>query len=159
MEEKKEKLVEEVGVYFENAYQIPPLAARIYAILMLCPKSGHSFDDLVEFTNSSKSSVSTNINLLLNAGNIEYFTKSGERKRFFRLSKNYLKISLQRYKDRVATELSLIKKVNGFNEEYNTSKFEKHKELVDLYLEYLSVHHKNLETTLNKMKQLEKQII
>lgn len=158
VEERSDKLVEEIGVYFENIYQIPPLAARIYGLLMICPRTGHSFDELVEYTNSSKSSVSTNINLLLNTGNIEYFTKSGERKRYFRLSKSYLKISLEKYRDRVSTELNLLKKVEAFNKEFNQAKYKKHKDLGELYQNYLEAHYQNLESTLSKVKQLEKQI-
>src|SRR5699024_12490942 len=74
---------------------------------MLCPRSGHSFDEIVELSQASKSSVSTNINLLLNNGSVEYFTKPGERKRYFRLSKNYLKIRMENYKHQLEEELKI----------------------------------------------------
>lgn len=160
LEEKmfKEKLVEEIGVHFERTSDLPPLAARIYALLLLCPKDGHSFDEIVCLSQSSKSSVSTNINLLLNSGGIEYFTKPGERKRYFRLSKAYLKVKLKNDRDQAAKDLELAKKIDDFNIEFNKDKYNKHKNFGRLYKEYLEMHHANLVTIINKMNQLEKTI-
>lgn len=154
----KEKLVEEIGVYIEQDGPLSPLAARIYALLMLCPRAGHSFDEIVELSKSSKSSVSTSLNLLLTNGGIEYFTKPGERKRFFRLSKSYLKVNLKNSKDHISKELRMIKKVEQFNIRYNKEKYKKHKDFGKLYKEYLELHYANLENTINKMNQLEKTV-
>lgn len=161
MEERelKEKLVEELGVYFEKTLQLTPLAARLYGLLMLCPKSGHSFEEIVELSQSSKSSVSVNINLLLNSGIIEYFTKPGEHKRFFRLSKNYLKVSLQKYKNQLSEEIQLLQKVKDFNVQHNKEKHEKHKAFTKMYGGYLEKQYQNLESTINKMNQIEKEFI
>ncbi len=156
--ELKEKLIEEIGVHFERTSQIPPLAARIYALLMLCPRAGHSFDEIVELSKASKSSVSTNVNLLLSNGSIEYFTKTGERKRFFRLSKNYLKVKLKKDRDRVSKDLQIARKIDAFNIEYNKEKYEKHRVFGSLYKDYLEMHYTNLETTITKMNQLEKTV-
>lgn len=158
MLKEKKKLVEDIGVYYEMNRQLPPLAGRIYGLLMLCPKSGHSFDDIVELSSSSKSSVSTNINLLLSTGSIEYFTKPGERKRYFRLSKNYLEVELNKYADEVSGELKLLDKIEGFNKTHNKEKYKKHKAFVELYKEYLGSQYDNLRNTINKMNQLEKTV-
>lgn len=152
---EKEKLVEEMGVYFEITQQLTPLASRIYALLGLCPKAGHSFEEIIELTKSSKSSVSTNINLLLQSGIIEYYTKSGDRKRYFRLSKKYLVVNLEKLRNRAVEELTLFDKINSYNRTYNPKKFEKHREIVGFYQEYLKTQYRNLESTINKMKQIE----
>lgn len=154
----KEQLIEEVGVHIEQEGQLSPLAARIYALLMLCPQVGHCFDELVELSKSSKSSVSTSLNLLLSKGSIEYFTKPGERKRFFRLSRSYLKINLASNKERISKELQLIEKMENFNSRYNQEKYHTHKAFGRLYKDYLQLHYANLENTINKMNQLEKTI-
>lgn len=154
----KEDLVEDVGVYFEKMHQIPPLAARIYSWLMLCPADGHSFDEIIELTQSSKSSISTNLNLLLKTGSVEYFTKPGDRKRYFRLSKNYLEVTLKQYEEKVSEELKLIKKIDKFNKRHNKVKHEKHKCFGKLYRAYLESHYKNLETTIRNMNNLEKSV-
>ncbi len=155
---KKEKLVEEIGVYFEKEQQLSPLAARIFALLMLCSGSGHTFDELVEYTNASKSSVSTSIQLLLNKGSVEYFTKPGERKRFFRLSKTYVEINLKDYQKRIEEELKMLEKVNAFNQQYNTPKYKSHKEFGEIYKRYLQVNYENLESIIHKLNQLERTV-
>ncbi len=151
-----EKIVEEVGVHFEQTKHLPPLAARIYAMLILSPRSGCSFDELVELSKSSKSSVSTNVNLLLNIGVLEYYTKTGERKRYFRLSKNYLAVALKKAKEQVAEELTILDKVSGFIGKYCQEKKEKHRKFECLFRDYLQAEHDNLESTILKMNQLDK---
>ena len=80
---------------FEQVHQLAPLAARIYAIMILSPKDGHTFDEILSITKASKSSVSTHLNHLLQLKKVEYFTKPGDRKRYFRASKRYLINTLQ----------------------------------------------------------------
>ena len=53
--EEKRKLIEEIGVRFEQVHQLAPLAARIYAIMILSPKDGHTFDEILNITLASKS--------------------------------------------------------------------------------------------------------
>lgn len=153
-----EKIVEEIGVYFEQTKNIPPLAARIYAMLIFCPRLGYSFDELVELTKSSKSSVSTNVNLLINMGVLQYFTKPGERKRYFRLSKNYLEVTLKKYKERASEELQILDKISGFIGEYCVEKKRENEAFEKLYRKYLEAVHSNLETTIEQMNQLEKTV-
>lgn len=152
--ERKEKLIEELGMYFEDTLQIPPLAARIFALLRLCPESGHSFDEIIELSKSSKSSVSTNIKLLLERGSIKYFTKCGERKRYFQVSKNHLVITLTGYKERVDKELMYLQQVTDFNHQYNPINYEKNRYFGRQYQQYLETQLQNLEDTINKMNQL-----
>ena len=99
MEDEKSELIELFGIHFERLYNISPLGGRILATLVIdgC-KSGLTFDTLVEKMQASKSSVSTNLNLLLKTGRIEYFTVAGDRKKYFKAAplsqrlKNYLTI-------------------------------------------------------------------
>jgi len=61
------------------------LAARIIGTLIIdgC-KTGLTFDELVEKMQASKSSISTNLNLLQKMDKIFYFTKVGDRKKYFK---------------------------------------------------------------------------
>lgn len=73
------------GMHFENLYHLPPLASRILGTLIIdCCRDGLTFEELVERMNASKSSVSTNLNLLLKMGKITYYTVSGDRKKYFK---------------------------------------------------------------------------
>jgi len=155
MEDEKNELIELFGIHFENLYSISPLGGRILATLIIdgC-KSGLTFETLVEKMQASKSSVSTNLNLLLKTGKIEYFTITGDRKKYFKAAplsqrlKNYLTI--------VDGEKMLIdklmdyrkKNISSVQEEINFHNMCAYKEHV-LQVEQL------LLTTINKFKSIE----
>src|SRR5690606_19961024 len=90
MDLKKYKcnLVERLGVFLEQEEQLAPLAARILAILLLTDKNGITFEQLVGDLRASKSTISTHLQSLLNNGRINYFTKQGDRKRYFTINPN-----------------------------------------------------------------------
>jgi DNA-binding transcriptional regulator GbsR (MarR family) len=87
VKKEKEELIEMFGIHFEKLYNLPPLGSRILGILILdgC-RDGITFESLVERLEASKSSVSTNLNLLLKLGKIKYYTISGDRKKYFKAS-------------------------------------------------------------------------
>ena len=113
---EKNELVEMFGIHFESVYNLPPLASRILGNLILnC--SGMTFENIIETTGASKSSVSTNLNLLLKFGKINYFTLHGDRKKYFRSAPfserldNYVKVirfekqiidKMERYREKTA---------------------------------------------------------
>lgn len=76
-------LVEKMGIFVENS-GIQPAAARISALLMISDKVELTFDEIRETLGLSKSATSNALNLLLKLGRIEYITKTGDRKRYFR---------------------------------------------------------------------------
>lgn len=90
LQHKKERLIERLGVYLESRDQLAPLAARIVATLILTGKRGVTFEELVVQLGASKSTISTHLNNLQLTGRISYFTKSGDRKKYFMKSPDYL---------------------------------------------------------------------
>jgi len=88
--EEQKSLVEELGVYFHNLEDMSPLSARIFSLLILIGEEGTCFDELVENLGASKSSISVNLNLLQTKGVIRYFTRTGDRKRYFIISEDYI---------------------------------------------------------------------
>ena len=87
MEKTKEEIIETLGLHLEKEHNLPPLAARIYAILILTDEDGITFEDCLEKRGASKSSTSTSLNLLLNMGLVTYFTKPSDRRRYFTTAK------------------------------------------------------------------------
>ena len=83
-------LYKELVFHYEDFYKLQPLTARIYALLILnnCSK-GLAFDDLVLILNVSKSSVSHSVKALLELSFIEQIKQNSERKRYFRIHKNF----------------------------------------------------------------------
>ncbi len=113
IQREKEELIEMFGVHFESQLNIPPLGARILGLLIVdsC-KAGITFEDLVERMSASKSSVSTNINLLLKLGKIVYYTLPGDRKKYFRPSP--LSERLAGYMKMIAFEKEIVNKMLAY---------------------------------------------
>jgi len=91
---KKMELVEKLGVHFENAYRLAPVAARILSYVVLNGGVGTSFEELVENLGASKSTISTHLNHLQGVKRILYFTKPGDRKKYFVMNKDSLILSI-----------------------------------------------------------------
>jgi len=105
LEERKKYLVEKYGAFMERHEHMTPISARIFATLFIGVEDGEgeTFDGLVSFLGASKSTISTNLQLLSKAGYITYFTKPGERKKYFILSP-------ESFLARVEDEMLLYKK-------------------------------------------------
>lgn len=95
LSDKKLRLIEELGVLYEQS-GMQPAAARILALLTVSDRYELSFEEIYETLNISKSAASNAINFLLSTDRLEYITKSGERKRYFRIKPNSLKEGVQR---------------------------------------------------------------
>lgn len=121
--------------------------------MILSPNDGHTFDEIIEITQASKSSVSTQLNLLLQTKKVEYFTKSGDRKRYFRASRTYLKNTLNDEMIRTKEEIRIINKIHEFNSTHNEEKFKRSGGVGSLYIEYLKSQKENLERTIELMTQ------
>lgn len=81
--------VEEIGVFLEQNTRpsaITPLAGRLFVYLLLSDPPHKNFYELIEFLQASKSSISTALKALEQTGIVEYFTVSGDRKRYFRIN-------------------------------------------------------------------------
>ncbi|WP_418263035.1 GbsR/MarR family transcriptional regulator [Flavobacterium faecale] len=115
IENDRLEIIEMFGVHFEKLYNIPPLAARILGILIVdgC-KSGLTFDSLVEKMGASKSSISTNLNLLLKMDKISYFTITGDRKKYFKPAA--LSDRLANYLKLINSEMVIIDKLTDYRE-------------------------------------------
>lgn len=154
IQSEKEELIEELGIHFETLHVLPPLAARIYAILLLDAMKGMTFEELNEMTCSSKSSVSTSINFLLQTEMIDYFTLPGDRKRYFRKKpiQHNLQCRLNKYVSLIDKEVVLFEKTRTYMEENNKAHTETYKPYLDVYQEYLKETQKLMQNTLHKLE-------
>lgn len=148
---EKKDLVEELGLFVQERHKLPPLAARIYSILVLSSNEGYSFEQLMGITQSSKSSISTNLKLLISLKFVDYYTRTGNRKRFFHSTGSYVKNMLNEHVDSVYKELRIANKVNTFNKNYNPAKFKEKGYMGIIFQTYLETQKQNLEDTLEKI--------
>lgn len=156
MNNEKCELIESLGIHFEKMYNIPPLASRILGTLIIdgC-KSGLTFDELVLKMQASKSSVSTNLNLLLKMEKINYFTIAGDRKKYFKAAP--LSQRLKNYQNLVNDEKVLMEKIVNYRKSHLSCSQEK----INLqngyaYLEHILQVEKLLTNTIEKFTQIEK---
>ncbi len=114
--------------FYGNAFHLPPLAAKIYSYLIFdFDRKGVSFDEFVEIFSASKSSISSNLNLLLNLNIINDFNKIDERKRFFVMNEKYMKIRFGEILNKMEDELAILDKLKNFRtdtDDVSMKKFE-----------------------------------
>jgi len=87
LSEKQKEIIETIGVYHEqNGLQ--PALGRIMGLMMVVDTAEVTFEEIVEGLSLSKSAVSNALTLLQTQNKVEYSTKPGKRKRYFRLKKS-----------------------------------------------------------------------
>lgn len=79
------EVIENLGVEMEKM-DIPPVHARIFILLLMVNPPYMSFEEIQEYLQVSKSSVSKYLNIMLEQGTLDYRTFSGDRKRYFYLN-------------------------------------------------------------------------
>ena len=159
---EKLALVEELGVHFVDADHLAPLASRIFVYLILNGVEGASFEELTEKLEASKSSVSTNLQLLQSIGRISYYTKCGDRKRYFKVSPNHIisrldeKITLWT-KDRINHQKiynykkRLLQLKNNYDENNLSLQFNRqYMEFIDKMINNLTELKQNILTIINQ---------
>lgn len=154
---EQSELVEEIGLVIEERADLSPLASRIYATLILASEDGLTFEDITEAHGASKSSVSNNLNVLVKLKYAEYYTKSGERKRYFKASKFYVKTAMEKYNELFEKEINVVDKINNFNKKNNPEKFKNEESVGTLYQNYLSELKDGFELKMKQFKKLESQ--
>lgn len=141
-------LFEEFSKFFRNSFKLPPLPAKIASYLMFDFKAeGLTFQELTVFFNSSKSSVSAALNLLLEIGLIKDFTKPEERRRYFVNNPHYAKIRFQDILSKLTTEVDLIDRLYRFRADVDPIEYEK----FQIYRTLLTNNITNIEDSLIKL--------
>lgn len=152
--EKKQQLIESIGIQMEQRLKVSPLAARIYALLALSGNEGVSFDDIRNSIGSSKSSTSVNLNVLMQLKYLEYHTKSGDRKRYFRVAKYFQISTLEQQRQSLEADISLVEKINEFNRSHNPEKFENEQSQGKITIDYLLKMQTLVTDTIKQLKEV-----
>ncbi|ASW73728.1 transcriptional regulator [Chryseobacterium piperi] len=143
-----EKIFQDAVRFYGTILNLPPLASKIYAYLLFdFEKEGITFDEFVEVLSASKSSVSTSISLLLNSQLIIDHNKMDERKRYFFINDEFMKIRFEQIVQKMQDELKLLDDLNNFrkvqDEDYN--------EKIKIYKALLNKNISNIQESLNKL--------
>lgn len=150
---EQDQLIEQIGIGIAEKLGISPLAARIYALLILSSYDGLSFDEIKERIKASKSSTSINIKALSQLGYIKFHTITGERKRYFTIAKYATLITLESYQKGIIFEQDILETINTYNKKYHPEKFTNEESIGLIFQEYLLEKQQLVERTIEKMKQ------
>ncbi len=150
---KKEELIEEIGLRLEIGLHLAPLAARIYALLTLSSYEGLSFEEIRELIGSSKSSTSVNLKILTQLKHIDFYTKKGDRKRYFKIAKYFQLSSLEAHYQSLENELKLVEKINTYNKVHYPDKFSNEESVGDITTDYLRKMQELVTISMNKIKE------
>ncbi|WP_445736698.1 GbsR/MarR family transcriptional regulator [Mariniflexile sp.] len=119
---EKQVLVERLGVFMEQKEQLAPVAARIFSFLILTGKEGTTFEDLVRDLCASKSTISTHLNHLADLKHIVYFTKTGDRKKYYIVNPDSIIQNIDAMMEAWSAQKELHAKIKAYKENSNKSK-------------------------------------
>lgn len=154
---KKEDLIEKLGVLFEEKEQLAPVAARIVSALVLRGKQGYTFEELIKEIGASKSTISTHLTTLQAIGRLSYYTKTGDRKKYFILSPNSMFITMDKMIDNWNKERQLHLEIMEYKKEVNLLLEPNSKEKFGL--EFHVAFMKFLDQSIHFMESLKERLI
>ncbi|WP_179337298.1 GbsR/MarR family transcriptional regulator [Winogradskyella ludwigii] len=155
--QKKMGLVEKLGVHLEAREQLAPVAARILSYIILTGKTGATFEDMVSILCASKSTISTHLNHLQDLNKIEYFTKTGDRKKYFIINKNTIIQHVDRMINHWDQEREIHLEIKDYKEKQNTKKIENVDEKFDL--SFHNDYVKFIDEATSSVKELREKLI
>lgn len=140
-------LIEELSLHFEREHKLPPLASKIYSILILSKSETLTFGEIIDFTRASKSSVSNQLNFLIEEGRVNFIFKEDKRKRYFKTKCDYLKKTLELNLEKTEREIEMLSKVIQYKKDEKLN--QKH---VTLFKDHLESEKKNILDTLKNVE-------
>ena len=136
--------------FYGTLFDLPPLSAKIYAYLVFdFEKRGLTFDDLLETFCASKSSISSSINFLLNINLVKTINKIEERKRYFIINNDFVKIRFEEIANRMKQEIKILDQLNKFKAEQLADG-----NLSERYYIYKSLLEKNIDNIEDTLQKL-----
>lgn len=151
----RDELIEILGLHLEIEYALPPLAARIYAELVLTDDTGLTFEACLSRRGASKSSVSTALSLLQKMGIITYYTKPGDRRRYFTIAarRAFFRSKLEEQLKKIEKDRTIIRLVNEYNKEHSRAHYARYGQRTESYLDFLDESEHLVRKSLEQFKQ------
>ncbi len=134
---KQQQLLEKANVIHERL-GYTPAASQILALLLISDKVELTFDQIRTTLNLSKSATSNALNALIQIKRIEYITKMGDRKRYFRSLIISWKAKLREVNDSIFELNSLFKEILSVRSKSTLDFNHSLKEIID-FMNYMEV--------------------
>lgn len=120
---QQKELIERLGVEMERS-GLSPAQSRILSLLIISEQTELTFDEIYITLKISKSAASNAINSLLTMERMDYITKPGDRKRYFRSRIGELENDFERKMTKILEVSRLYKEVLAMRpkttKEFNT---------------------------------------
>lgn len=146
--EQKRALIEKIGIFYEKMGH-QPVAGRIMGLMFVSERPELTFDEIRETLSISKSATSTALNLLIETGQVEYITFSGDRKRYFKLKTSNWRDAVTKRIQNIINLKSLLNEVlearSDQSPEFNTCLVE--------YVDFLDYIQKEIPVLLEKWEK------
>lgn len=134
---KQQQLLEKATVIHERL-GYTPAASQILSLLLISDKVELTFDQIRNTLNLSKSATSNALNVLIQIKRIEYITKMGDRKRYFRSLIISWKAKLREVNDSIFELNSLFKEILSVRSKSTLDFNHSLKEIID-FMNYMEV--------------------
>ncbi|ALJ06833.1 transcriptional regulator [Pseudalgibacter alginicilyticus] len=155
--QEKMALVEKLGVHLESRDQLAPVAARIMSYIILTGKKGATFEDMVSILCASKSTISTHLNHLQDLKKIVYFTKTGDRKKYFIVNKGMIVQHIDTMISEWQEVRELHLEIKNYKEVVNSHNIENEEEKFDL--NFHNDYIKFLDEVSSSVKELKQKLL
>ncbi|MDO3695721.1 transcriptional regulator [Wenyingzhuangia sp. chi5] len=157
MKKEKCELVEKLGVHFEKKEGLAPVAARVFSYIVLNGKGGTTFEELIENLCASKSTISTHLTHLQGLNKIKYYTKTGDRKKYYIMNYDSMVQGINKTIDDWNEEMKIHQEVmaykltvNQLKETPNEEKFN-----IEFHVDFIEF----LNKTIASVKEIKNRII
>lgn len=119
LSEKQKEIIERIGVFFEKK-GMQPVVGRITGLLLLAEPAEATFDEITETLHVSKSAVSNALTFMQGREIVDYTTKPGDRKRYFKLRVKDWRNDMKKDFDELLDIDALIAEVIDLKKDKNT---------------------------------------
>lgn len=149
-------LIDDFIAHFQRTHYLPPLTAKILTLLVLEGfETGLTFEQLLDKTGASKSSVSQSLNTLLEFEKIRFQTREGSRKKYFMPLK--LNEILMQYQCNLEAQNQIMDKVICFRQQQNaTVDACNHVLITKIFQEHIVKIGEVVADTISRIKEVEK---
>lgn len=146
----QKRLIEKLGVFFEGHGETPA-EARIVGLFMVADQLEWTLEDIQQTLGISKSAANNAINILLLKQQVEYVTKPGDRKKYYKSKIEQWLTHVEAHLEKALEVRLLMREAleqrTKATKEYNGAL----KEMID-FMEFMFSHHHELFVKWKKLK-------
>lgn len=149
------KIFERLTNHYIKVYDYTPYTAKICSYLYFdYTRQGVTFDQIQEYFDVSKSTVSCCLNHLVEVNHISFYYKNGDRKRYFKIDKQFVKARYERICNNLLEEKKIIHLMKDHMNKLQVENENLDKRL-NIFTETLNNSIHNLQSAIKKLEKVQ----